>query len=66
MGLALTLVIIGVSVAWGSRKALALWPGFDRWAARLPYISAGVVMVMGLALGAAGLSALQQGPRKSN
>lgn len=66
VGLALTLVVIGVSVAWGSGKALALWPGFDRWAGRLPYISAGVVMVMGLALSAAGLSALQQGPRKSN
>src|SRR5947207_5446500 len=66
VGLSLTLVIIGVSVAWGSRKALALWPNFDRWAERLPYISAGVVMVMGLALGAAGLSALQQGSRKSN
>jgi nickel/cobalt exporter len=64
VGLALTLVIIGVSVAWGSRKALALWPNFDRWAERLPYISAGVVMVMGFALSAAGLTGVLQQTRK--
>ena len=64
IGLALTLVTIGVSVAWGSGKLLSLWPGFDRWAARLPYISAGIVMVMGLAFTAVGVNAIQQGPRK--
>ncbi|MEJ0075869.1 MAG: sulfite exporter TauE/SafE family protein [Alphaproteobacteria bacterium] len=66
VGLALTLIVIGVSVAWGSRKALALWPGFDRWAGRLPYVSAGIVMVMGVAFTALGVSAIQQGPRKPN
>lgn len=67
IGLASTLIVIGVGVAWGSRKALARWPGFERWTGRLPYISAAVVLVMGLALGAAGLNAgLQQEPRKPN
>jgi nickel/cobalt transporter (NicO) family protein len=64
VGLALTLIVIGVSVAWGSGKVIALWPGFDRWAQRLPYVSAGFVMVMGLALAAAGLNGALNGPRK--
>jgi nickel/cobalt exporter len=57
IGLALTLALIGVGVAWGSRKVGGLWSGFDRWAARLPYLSAGIVMLMGVALTAAGLNA---------
>src|SRR4051795_13690280 len=57
MGLALTLVVIGLSVAWGSSKLAASWPGFERWSARLPYLSAGFVLAMGLALAAAGLNA---------
>ena len=64
VGLALTLIIIGVSVAWGSSRVIGLWPGFDRWAKRLPYVSAGVVMVMGVALAAAGLNGALNGPRK--
>jgi nickel/cobalt transporter (NicO) family protein len=63
IGLALTLILIGVGVAWGTRKVAGSWSGFDRWAGRLPYLSAGIVMVMGLALSAAGLSAIA-GPRK--
>jgi ABC-type nickel/cobalt efflux system permease component RcnA len=63
VGLALTLILIGVSVAWGTRKVAGSWSGFDRWAGRLPYLSAGIVMVMGLALSAAGLSGLTS-PRK--
>src|SRR4051794_34050213 len=66
VGLALTLIMIGVSVAWGSSKLLSLWPGFDRWAARLPYVSAGIVMMMGLAFTAVGWNAIQQGPRRPN
>ena len=66
IGLALTLIVIGVSVAWGSSKALTLWPGFERWAERLPLISAGLVLIMGLALTATGLTGLQPGQRKPN
>ena len=66
VGLALTLTVIGVSVAWGSSKVAASWPGFDRWASRLPYVSAGIVMIMGFALAAAGLNAGLNPPRKPN
>lgn len=55
-GLALTLVAIGVAVAWSSARLAGAWPGLDRWAGRLPYLSAAVVLAMGLALSAAGLS----------
>lgn len=55
VGLAATLVAIGVSVAWGTGRVAQHWSGFDRWAARLPYISAGFVMLMGLVLSAVGL-----------
>jgi len=65
LGLALTLVVIGVGVAWGSSKLAASWPGFERWSARLPYLSAGFVLAMGLALAAAGLNATGLlGPRR--
>jgi nickel/cobalt exporter len=55
VGLAATLVAIGVSVAWGTGKVAHRWSGFDRWAARLPYISVGFVMFMGVVLTAVGL-----------
>ena len=65
VGLALTLVTIGVSVAWGTRKLAGSWPGFDRWAERLPYLSAGIVMMMGVILTTVGLNATGlTGPRK--
>lgn len=57
VGLAATLVAVGVAVAWGATKARGRWSAFDRWAERLPYISAGVVLVLGLVLTAAGLNA---------
>src|SRR5437763_950940 len=50
IGLAATLVGIGVSVAWGSGKLIQRWSGFDPWAARLPYLSAGLVMFLGLVI----------------
>jgi nickel/cobalt exporter len=57
VGLAATLVAVGVAVAWGATKARGRWSAFDRWAERLPYISAGVVMVLGLVLTVVGLNA---------
>jgi nickel/cobalt exporter len=57
VGLAATLVAVGVAVAWGATKARGRWSSFDRWAERLPYISATVVMVLGLVLTAVGLKA---------
>ena len=57
VGLAATLVGIGISVAWGSGKLIQRWSGFDRWAARLPYLSAGLVMFLGLVISVFGLNA---------
>lgn len=57
VGLAATLVAIGVSVAWGSGKLMERWAGFDRFAAKLPYLSAGFVLLIGLIVSAAGLNA---------
>ena len=62
LGLAVTLVGVGVAAAWGTRRAARAWPGFEVWAVRLPYISGGLVMALGVfitlrgvwALGAAG------------
>ena len=40
VGLALTLIAIGLAVEWGSGKLAKLFPNFDRYAQRLPYLSA--------------------------
>jgi nickel/cobalt exporter len=56
-GLAATLVAIGVAAAWGARKASAQWRGFDAVAARLPYLSAAVVLMIGIVMSVAGLNA---------
>ena len=57
VGLAVTLVALGVGVAWGTTKVIDRWSGFDRWAARLPYLSAGFVLTLGLVITALGLNA---------
>lgn len=57
VGLAATLVALGVGVAWGSAKLISRWAGFERWAGRLPYVSAGFVLVLGIAISALGLGA---------
>ena len=64
LGLAATLIAIGVSVAWGAGKISQRWGGFDRWAERLPYLSAGFVMVLGLVLTAIGANAIGLFARK--
>jgi nickel/cobalt exporter len=56
VGVGATLVAIGLAVVWGSGKLSKAWPGFNRLAQRLPYFSAGLVMVLGLVLTAAGLN----------
>lgn len=57
IGLALTLITIGVAASWASKKASTTWPWLDRLAQRLPYLSAGIVMILGLVMTAAGLHA---------
>ncbi|KPL54229.1 hypothetical protein ABB55_20070 [Prosthecomicrobium hirschii] len=54
-GLAATMVTVGVVAAWGAGAARARWAGMDRWGARLPYLSAGIVLVLGLAMAARGI-----------
>ncbi len=55
VGLAITLVTIGVVAAWGTRKAAASWSGFGRWANRLPYVSATLVLILGVGVALRGL-----------
>jgi len=65
VGLAATLIAIGVAVAWGSTRLVERWSGFGRWAARLPYLSAGFVLVLGATVSALGLSSVlsARGPK---
>ena len=58
VGLAATLVAVGVAAAWGTRHAAKRFSGFDVWAERLPYISGALVMMMGLFITLRGLIAL--------
>jgi len=67
VGLAATLVVIGVAASWASRKASTTWPWFDRMAQRLPYLSAGIVLILGLVMSALGFHATWLGAhRKPN
>lgn len=55
IGLAATLVAIGMAASWASRKAITSWPWLDRITRGLPYLSAGIVMILGLVMTASGL-----------
>lgn len=55
VGLALTMVAVGMAAAWGAGAARARWAGLDAWGARLPYVSAGIVATIGLAITVRGL-----------
>jgi nickel/cobalt transporter (NicO) family protein len=67
VGLALTLIAIGLAVVWGSGKLAKSFPGFDRFAQRLPYLSAALVMAVGTIMTFAGLNAVGLfAPRKPN
>jgi nickel/cobalt exporter len=58
VGLAITLVSVGVLAAWGAGRARAGWSGFSVWAERIPYISAGIVALIGAIVTFKGLSLL--------
>ena len=67
VGLALTLIAIGLAVVWGSGKLAKSFPNFDRYAERLPYLSAALVMAVGAIITFAGLNAAGLfTPRKPN
>ncbi|OQS40465.1 hypothetical protein B0T40_01470 [Chromobacterium haemolyticum] len=52
LGLALALVSVGVLAAWGVRQASARFGGLGEWARRAPYLSAGLMLLVGLAMAA--------------
>ncbi len=56
VGLAATLVAVGVAASWGAQKAAERWAWFDKAAHRIPYISAGFVLLIGLVMTAVGLN----------
>lgn len=58
VGLAATLVAVGIVAAWGTRQASRRWSGFDLWSRRLPYVSGGLVLALGLVITAKGLVAV--------
>ena len=57
VGLAITLISVGVLASWGARKASEGWSGFAGWAERLPYFSAALVGLIGLVVTFRGLLA---------
>lgn len=55
VGLAITLVSVGLVAAWGHRAVSARWGhAFDHWAERLPYVSATLVFAIGSLIAARG------------
>jgi len=58
IGLALTLVLVGVAAALGMRHAASRWPGLNALAMRAPYFSGALVAAVGVYTIAAGAAAL--------
>ena len=54
VGLALTLVTVGVVAAWGAGQAARRFSGFDRWSRRLPFLSTVLVALIGVFMLASG------------
>jgi nickel/cobalt exporter len=48
IGLAITLVAIGIGAAWGANKAAERWPWFEKMSKKAPYASAGLMLIVGL------------------
>jgi nickel/cobalt exporter len=59
VGLALTLVSIGVLAAWGARTLAVRHAGLERLTRWAPYASAAIVLLIGLVVTAQGLASLQ-------
>jgi nickel/cobalt exporter len=58
IGLAAMLVAIGVAAAWGTGALTSRVSGFSRFASWAPYVSAAIVLVIGLVTMAQGLASL--------
>ncbi|MGA8169241.1 MAG: nickel/cobalt efflux transporter [Methylocystis sp.] len=48
LGLAITMILVGVGAALSLRHVQARWKGFDAWAARAPYVSGALVALVGV------------------
>lgn len=58
VGLALTLVLIGIAAAWGAHHAVKRWPWLDRVADKAPYASAGLMLIVGLFMTVTGVGSI--------
>lgn len=59
IGLAVTMVSVGVGAALAARHAEKRWgSAFEAFARRAPYVSSGLIIVLGLALGGQAIHAL--------
>jgi nickel/cobalt exporter len=54
VGLALTLVTVGVVAAWGAQHAARRFSGLDRWSRRLPFLTSVLVALIGAFMLASG------------
>jgi len=48
LGLAITMVLVGVAAALSLRHVQTRWKGFDAFAARAPYVSGALVALVGV------------------
>jgi nickel/cobalt exporter len=55
IGLAMTLISVGMLAAWGTRKASEGWSGFAAWSEKLPLVSAALVGLLGVVITLRGL-----------
>lgn len=58
VGLAITLVLIGIGAALGAHHAAKRWPWFDRMAGKAPYLSAGLMLIIGLVMTVTGIGSI--------
>jgi nickel/cobalt exporter len=58
IGLALTMIAVGVAAAVGMRHATARWSGFEEIAAKAPYLSGALVSLVGVYTLYSGFAAL--------
>ena len=59
VGLALTMVASGVLAAWSVGQATKRWSSFGHWAARAPYISTVLMLLLAFWMAGEGLQGLQ-------
>jgi nickel/cobalt transporter (NicO) family protein len=61
IGLAVTLVLVGVIAALGVRHATGRWPWLSTLARRAPYLSGALILVVGISIGLQGWAGLRHG-----